>query len=149
MPGVTMHLIAGTAYGRTAPTPTFSPMFYLAVEMEAGSSFELPNEHEERGVYVVCGDAELAGSPLPEHHFAVVPTGESVRVRARSVARVMMCGGSPLGDRYIWWNFVASSRELIDEAAQRWKSGGFPAVPGESEFIPLPDERMPGTTFVP
>jgi redox-sensitive bicupin YhaK (pirin superfamily) len=150
MPGVAMHLIAGTAYGRTAPTPTFSPMFYLAVEMEAGASFELPHEHEERGVYVVCGDVVVSGSPLPEHHFAVVPAGDTVRVQSRSVARVMLCGGSPLdGDRFIWWNFVASSRKLIDEASQRWKSGGFPTVPGDSEFIPLPQDRAPRTTFVP
>ena len=125
MPGVYMHLIAGTAYGRTSPTPTYSPMFYLAVEMETGASFELPREHEERGVYVVCGDVDLAGSALPEHHFAVVPPTESMRVTARSAARVMLVGGSPLdGDRYIWWNFVASSAELIDEAAERRSSAG-------------------------
>jgi redox-sensitive bicupin YhaK (pirin superfamily) len=150
MPGVDMHLIAGTAYGRTAPTPTYSPLFYLAVEMEAGSSFDLPHEHEERGVYVVCGDVEVAGTTLAEHHFAVLPESGPVRVRARSVARVMLLGGSPLeGDRYIWWNFVASSRELIADAAQRWKNGAFAGVPGETEFIPLPDERVPQTTFVP
>jgi redox-sensitive bicupin YhaK (pirin superfamily) len=150
MPGVDMHLIAGTAYGRTAPTPTYSPIFYLAVEMEAGASFDLPHEHEERGVYVVCGDVDVAGSPLPEHHFAVLPPSETVRVRARSVARVMLLGGSALeGDRYIWWNFVASSRELIDEASERWKSGAFPSVPGDPEFIPLPEDRAPRTTFVP
>src|SRR5688572_8503095 len=79
MPGVDMHLIAGTAYGRTAPTPTYSPLFYLAVELEAGASFDLPHEHEERAVYVVCGEVEVADSPLPEHHLAVVPASESVR----------------------------------------------------------------------
>jgi redox-sensitive bicupin YhaK (pirin superfamily) len=144
-----MHLIAGTAYGRTAPTPTYSPMFYLAVEMEAGASFELPHEHEERGVYVVCGDVEISGSPLPEHHFAVAPPSEGIRVTARSVARVMLLGGSPLGDRRIWWNFVASSEALIDDAAERWKRGEFPQVPDETEFIPLPPDRAPRTTFLP
>ena len=150
MPGVYMHLIAGTAYGRTAPTPTYSPMFYLAVEMEAGASVELPSEHEERGVYVVCGEVEIGGTALPEHHFAVAPPNQSVRVAARSVARVMLLGGSPLeGDRRIWWNFVASSDALIDEAAERWRSGAFAQVPGETEFIPLPKDRAPRTTFVP
>ena len=150
LPGVDMHLIAGTAYGRTAPTPTYSPLFYLAVEMEAGSSFDLPLEHEERGVYVVCGEVEVAGSQLPEHHFAVLPPSETVRVSARSVARVMLLGGSPLeGDRHIWWNFVASSRALIAEASERWSGGTFPMVPGDPEFIPLPEDRAPRTTFVP
>jgi redox-sensitive bicupin YhaK (pirin superfamily) len=118
--------------------------------MEAGSSFDLPHEHEERAVYVVCGDVEVAGSPLPEHHLAVLPQTDSVRVRARSVARVMLLGGSKLeGDRHIWWNFVASSRELIAEASERWKGGTFPMVPGDPELIPLPEDRAPRTTFVP
>jgi redox-sensitive bicupin YhaK (pirin superfamily) len=150
LPGVYMHLIAGTAFGRTAPTPTYSPMFYLAVEMEAGAAFELPLEHEERGVYVVSGDVEIASSPLPVRHLAVAPPTTGVRVCARSAARLMLIGGAPMdGDRYIWWNFVASSRELMDDAATRWAGGGFPPVPGDPEFIPLPQDRAPQTTFVP
>src|SRR5688572_14606513 len=150
LPGVYLHLIAGTAFGRTSPTPTYSPMFYLAAEMEAGAAFELPLEHEERAVYVVSGDVEVADTPLPVRHMAVVGPAEHVRVCARSAARVMLCGGAPMdGDRHIWWNFVASSRELIAAAAERWKTGGFPAVPGETEFIPLPQEGAPRTTFVP
>ena len=149
MPGVYMHLVAGTAYGRTAPTPTYSPIFYVAVEMEAGASFELPREHEERGVYVVSGDVEVAGVALPPWHFAVAADG-AVRVTARSPARVMLAGGAPLeGERYIWWNFVGSSAALLDEAGERWRAGGFPPVPGETEFIPLPGDRRPRTTFVP
>ena len=150
LPGVYMHLIAGTAFGRTAPTPTYSPMFYLAAEMESGAALELPNEHEERGVYVVSGEVEVAGEPVPLRHLAVVPANTPVRVCARSAARVMLIGGAAMdGDRHIWWNFVASSRELMDAAAERWKSGGFPQVPGETEFIPLPDYQPPRTTFVP
>jgi redox-sensitive bicupin YhaK (pirin superfamily) len=149
LPGVYMHLIAGTAYGRTSPTPTYSPIFYLAVEMEAGASLELPREHEERAVYVVSGDVDVGGSPLPAHHLAVTTTSESARITTRSPARVMLFGGAPLGERRIWWNFVASSDALIDEAAQRWRAGGFDNVPGETEFIPLPEDRAPRTTFVP
>jgi len=150
LPGVYMHLIAGTAFGRTAPTPTYSPMFYLAVEMEPGAMLELPLEHEERGVYIVSGDVEVAGSALPVRHLAVAPPSVAVRICAHSAARLMLIGGAPMdSDRHIWWNFVASSPELMDEAAQRWASGGFPPVPGDPEFIPLPERRMPQTTFVP
>jgi redox-sensitive bicupin YhaK (pirin superfamily) len=149
LPGVYMHLIAGTAYGRTSPTPTYSPIFYLAVEMEAGASLELPREHDERAVYVVCGEIEAGGTPIPVHHLAVAPPNEAARITARSPARVMLLGGSAVGERRIWWNFVASSDALIDEAAQRWRTGGFAPVPGETEFIPLPKDRAPRTTFVP
>ena len=150
LPGTYMHLIAGTAFGRTAPTPTYSAMFYLAVEMEAGAAFELPLEHEERAVYAVAGDVHIAGAPLPPRHLAVVRDNGSVRIVARTAARLMLLGGTPLdGERYIWWNFVASSRAMIEDAAERWRGGGFPAVPGETEFIPLPEDRGPQTTFVP
>jgi redox-sensitive bicupin YhaK (pirin superfamily) len=150
LPGVYMHLVAGTAFGRTAPTPTYSPMFYLAVEMEPDAAFELPLEHEERGVYVVSGEVEVAGVPLAPRHLAVAPSSVSVRVCARSAARVMLIGGAAMdGDRYIWWNFVASSRELMHGAAARWASGGFPPVPGETEFIPLPEKGPPDVTFLP
>lgn len=150
MPGVYMHLIAGTAFGRTSPTPTYSPIFYLAVEMEAGAAFELPREHEERAVYVVCGDVSVADVTLPERHMGVAAQDTHVRVVARSAARVMLIGGSKLdGDRHIWWNFVSSSPKLMDEAAARWENGDFPRVPGESEFIPLPNTPRPYVTFNP
>jgi redox-sensitive bicupin YhaK (pirin superfamily) len=150
LPGVYMHLIAGTAFGRTAPTPTSSPMFYLAVEMEAGAAFELPLEHEERGIYAVAGDVQVGTTTLPTRHLAVVPASTPVRICARAASRVMLIGGASMdGDRHIWWNFVASTRELMDAAARRWESGGFPQVPGETEFIPLPEYRGPQATFVP
>jgi redox-sensitive bicupin YhaK (pirin superfamily) len=150
VPGAYLHLLAGTAFGRTAPTPTYSPMFYMAVEMEAGAAFELPLEHEERGVYAVAGEVDVAGSPLPLRHLAVVAPKAATRIVARTAARLMLLGGAPLdGERFIWWNFVASTRAMIDEAAERWRRGDFPRVPGESEFIPLPEERGPRITFVP
>jgi redox-sensitive bicupin YhaK (pirin superfamily) len=150
LPGVSLHLIAGTAFGRTSPVPTYSPMFYLAAEMESGAAFELPLEHEERGVYVVSGDVEIADTPLPLRHLAVAPSAAPVRVYARTPARVILIGGTALdGERHIWWNFVASSRDRIEAAAQRWKAGAFPSVPDETEFIPLPEDRAPRTTFVP
>jgi len=150
MPGVYMHLIVGSAFGRTAPTPTYSPMFYIAVETEAGAAFELPLEHEERGVYVVSGEVTLAAEHVPARHLAVAAGNAPARVVTHSAARLMLLGGAPFdSDRFIWWNFVASSKECIDAAAQRWRAGSFPPVPGETEFIPLPEYREPHTTFVP
>jgi redox-sensitive bicupin YhaK (pirin superfamily) len=149
LPGVCMHLVAGTAFGRTAPTPTFSPLFYLAVEMEPGAACELPLEHEERAVYVASGAVEVAGASVAPHHLAVLARTEPTRIVSHTAARLILFGGAPLdGDRHIWWNFVASSRELMDAAAERWQTGGFPAVPHETEFIPLPEYRR-GPTFVP
>jgi redox-sensitive bicupin YhaK (pirin superfamily) len=139
-PGISMRLLAGSLFGERAPTPTFSPIFYVAVEMEEGARLDIPPEHDERGVYVVDGDVSVGGATAPPHRLAVLPAGETLTVLAHSAARVMLLGGAKMdGDRTIWWNFVASSRELIDQASERWRSQDFPAVPGETEFIPLPD----------
>ncbi len=138
--GVTMRLIAGTAFGQRAPTPTYSPIFYVAVDMAAGASLELPPEHEERAVYAVAGDLRVAGEALPLRHMAVLEPSATVRIDAVSASRCMLLGGAKMdGDRLIWWNFVASSRELLDAASERWRAQGFPPVPGETEFIPLPE----------
>ncbi|MEP6997171.1 MAG: pirin family protein [Betaproteobacteria bacterium] len=138
-PGATMRLLAGTAFGRRAPTPTFSPMIYLAIDLEAGAAVELAPEHEERAVYVVDGDARIGDVSLPVGHIAVLTPAMAVRVEAQSAARLVVLGGAKIdGTRLIWWNFVASSKELIDGASARWREQGYPPVPGETEFIPLP-----------
>jgi redox-sensitive bicupin YhaK (pirin superfamily) len=142
LPGVTMRLLAGTAFGQRAPTPVFSPMHYLALEMEPGAAVELPTEQAERGVYAVSGELRIAGAPLSEHQLGVLPAGAPLRLEAPAGARAMLLGGAPLeGDYLIWWNFVASSRVLIDAASKRWQEQQFPPVPGETEFIPLPAQR--------
>jgi len=141
-PGVTMRLLAGTAFGERAPTPIFSPMFYLAVEMEAGAAIELPPEHEQRGVYAVDREVLVAGEALPAQHCAVLAADAAVRLETTTPARVMLFGGAGMdGDRKIWWNFVASSRALIDAASERWREQSFPPIPGETEFIPLPERH--------
>jgi redox-sensitive bicupin YhaK (pirin superfamily) len=138
--GVDLRLIAGNAFGERSPAPTFSPMFYLAAEMEPGSILELPPEHEERGVYLVQGSISVGETLLTERCLAVLPAGDKVRIRAVSRSRVMLLGGSKMdGQRFIWWNFVASSKALIEEAKLRWREQHFPGVPGEREFIPLPE----------
>jgi hypothetical protein len=138
-PGVTMRLIAGRAYGAEAPVKVFSDMFYLGVDMDAPATFELPPEHVERGVYVVDGEVMVGGEMVEPQHMAVLAPGETVEIAAGSAARVMLFGGERMdGERLIYWNFVASSRELIEDAKARWQAQQFDPVPGETEFIPLP-----------
>jgi len=140
-PGVRMQLLAGSAFGKRAPTPTFSPIFYVAVEMEEGAELDLPPEHEERGVYAIEGELAAGDATLSLHHLAVLPAGETVRIRALKPSRLALLGGAKMdGDRLIWWNFVASSRDLIDAASARWRAQDYPPVPGETEFIPLPEK---------
>jgi redox-sensitive bicupin YhaK (pirin superfamily) len=140
-PGVELRVIAGTAFGERSPVHVFSPTLYVAAEMQAGSAFELAPEHEERGVYAVEGEITVGGSAVPPQHLAVLEHGEGVEVSARTPARAMLLGGAKTdGERFIWWNFVASSRERIEEAKRLWREQRFPRIPGETEFIPLPDK---------
>ncbi len=141
MPGVDMRLIAGDAFGEKSPAPTFSRMFYLAAELDAGAVLALPPEHEERGVYLVQGNVFVSGLPLPEKHLAFLPSGEETRIEAKGQSRLMLLGGEKMdGPRHIWWNFVASSKEKLEGAKQRWREQRFAPVPGETEFIPLPEK---------
>ena len=149
LPGVSMRLIAGTAFGQRSPASTFSPMFYVAGEMEAGAAFELYPEHEQRAVYVIAGELSVAGEAVPAHHMAVLKPWTTVRVEAQSPVVLALLGGSKLdGERLLWWNFVASSKELLDAASARWREGKFARVPGETEFIPLPEKPRPEGTLL-
>jgi redox-sensitive bicupin YhaK (pirin superfamily) len=140
MPGVTMRLIAGSAFDRTSPVAVASSMFYIAVEMEAGASFVLPDEYAERAVYTLSGDISINEGELASGSMAVLNPSEPVTIQALTPTRLMLLGGAPLdGERFLWWNFVASDRAAIEEASERWRRGGFDMVPGETEFIPLPD----------
>ena len=140
LPGAELRLIAGDAFGERSPAPTYSKMFYLAAELESGAALTLPPEHEERGIYLVQGSAFVSNQPLPEKHLAILPREEPVEIRAASASRLMLLGGDRMdGPRHIWWNFVASSKERIEAAKQRWRDRKFEPVPGETEFIPLPE----------
>jgi len=139
-PGVAMRLIAGTAYGATAPTAVFSPMFYLAADCEDGAVIELPDEHVERAVYMVDGEVEADGASYGAGHMIVFEPGTRVSLRAKLSARLMLLGGAPLdGPRHVWWNFVSSSEERIERARVDWYEERFAAVPGDDERIPLPE----------
>jgi hypothetical protein len=138
--GVRLRVIAGTLFGLTSPVRTYSAMGYGALELAANARCELPPEHEERAVYLVDGDLAIDGESLPEGAFAILAPGRPVELRAGTAVRCMVLGGEPAdGPRHIWWNFVSSSTERLERARQDWRLGHFPAVPGETEFIPLPD----------
>ena len=138
--GAILRLIAGAAFGDRAPTSVFSPMFYLAAELEAGAESALPDDHAERAAYVVEGEIEAAGNRHAVGEMMVFAPGEQASVRAVTAARVMLLGGAPLdGPRQIWWNFVSSSAERIERARLDWQEDRFAAVPGDDERIPLPE----------
>ncbi|MDJ0971737.1 MAG: pirin family protein [Kiloniellales bacterium] len=139
--GVRLRLIAGSAYGETSPVKVFSPTFYLAAEMPAGSRLTLPSEHEERAVHVADGVVSVQGQTLSVGQMAVFVAGAEITVQAEAESLVMLLGGAAMdGERHIWWNFVSSSKDRIEQAKADWKEGRFDAVPGESEFIPLPED---------
>jgi redox-sensitive bicupin YhaK (pirin superfamily) len=138
--GARLRVIAGHAWGLRSPVHIYSETLYVAAEMQIGGRVALPAEHEQRAVYVAEGEVRVAGEPLAPFHMAVLPEGRTVMIESVTAARVMLLGGTRMdGDRHIWWNFVASSRELIDDAKTRWREQRFAQVPGETEFIPLPD----------
>ena len=139
--GLAMRVIAGSAFGQRAPTPVYMDTLYVAAELAAGAAIGLPPEHEERGVYVVSGDVTVGGTQVAPLQAAVLPPGGTVEIAAASAARLMLFGGARMdADRHIWWNFVASSRDLMEAAKERWREQRFPSVPDETEFIPLPED---------
>jgi len=138
--GVRMRLIAGEAFGAVSPADTFAPMFYLDADAGAGASIEVPDEYEERAVYVATGAITLDGVPYESGTMLVLKPGTRPEVGSHEGARVMLLGGAPLdGERHLWWNFVSSSQDRIAQAKADWRNGNFAAVPGEREFIPLPE----------
>ncbi|HVR64255.1 MAG TPA: pirin family protein [Polyangia bacterium] len=137
---VTLRVIAGSAYGQTAPVRVSSPMFYVDASLRPGAVVTLPDDHPARALYVVEGSVVSDGISLPAGQMAVYRPDVLASAQAPDGARVVLVGGAPLdGQRHIDWNFVSSQPERIDRARRDWKEGRFPKVPGdESEFIPLP-----------
>lgn len=139
-PGMRLRVILGSAYGVTSPVRVYSETFYVSAELDAGAELALPAEYDERGVYVVEGEVAIDGQVVPPFHMASLGPGNTLVIRATAPSRVMLLGGASLdGDRFVWWNFVASSKEMIEEAKQRWREQRFGKVPGEAEWIPLPE----------
>lgn len=139
--GVWARVIAGSAFGKRSPVGMLSDWFYAEVVLEPGASVPLDTDYEERAIYVVEGTVDIAGERFDAARLLVFRAGERVTVAAPGGARLMLLGGAPLeGPRHIWWNFVSSRSERIEQAKADWKAGRFAAVPGETEFIPLPEK---------
>ena len=138
--GARIVVVAGDFLGVASPTPTFSRTLYASIELDAGAKLAIPAEHDERAIYVVDGAVEVDGEAVAAGHMAVLLPGTTPLMRASGAARVMLVGGDALdGERFIWWNFVSSSRERIEQAKDDWRAQRFAPIPGETEFIPLPE----------
>jgi redox-sensitive bicupin YhaK (pirin superfamily) len=138
--GKTVRIVAGTAFGKRAPVATFSETLYCDVALKAGAKVEVPIEHEERAIQPVMGRISIAGRVIEPGSMLVLRAGMPVTIEALDDARLMLLGGERLdGPRHMWWNFVSSSQERMEQAKADWKAGRFGQVPGETEFIPLPE----------
>jgi hypothetical protein len=139
-PGATVRVIAGRAFGVRSPVAVFTDTLYAAAELDPGASVVLTPEHEERGVYVVEGDVTIGDAAVGTGQLAVLAEGVEVEVRAPFSATLMLLGGARMdGSRFIWWNFVSSSKERIERGKDDWREDRFGQVPGETERIPLPE----------
>jgi hypothetical protein len=139
-PGVLLRVIAGRGYGLESPVEVYADTFNIAVDLDAGAETPIDEMHVERALYVLDGDAQLDGSDIPARQLVLLDPGVRHRLRAKTPLKAMLLGGEPLdGHRHVWWNFVSSSRERIEQAKQDWVDGRFGQVPDETEFIPLPE----------
>ncbi|MEJ2801155.1 pirin family protein [Comamonadaceae bacterium PP-2] len=137
--GVWMRLIAGEAYGLTSPVQTHSPLFYAHLHLQAGAAWPWPRGHAERAAYVVSGAVDFGTQSLSAGQMLIVPPGAVPDLIAREPSVVMLLGGEPLGTRFLWWNFVSSRKERIEQAKADWEAGRIALPPqDDEEFIPLP-----------
>lgn len=144
--GVAGRLIAGSAYGLKAGAQTLSPLFYAHLDMEPGATAEIPNGYSERALYVAAGVVEMDGKRFEVGNMLILGAAAS-SVRAVEASTVMVLGGEPIGERFIYWNFVSSSKDRLQQAASDWKAGRMKLPDADdAEFIPLPDGPL---TFAP
>ena len=138
--GALVRVLIGSAFGATSPVAVRSPTLYLDIAMQPGDAFPLLLA-AERALYVVDGAVELDGVSVPPFTMVLLAADDEPLLSASAAARAVLIGGDALGHRHIWWNFVSSRKERIARAADDWAAGRFDAVPGETEFIPLPERR--------
>jgi redox-sensitive bicupin YhaK (pirin superfamily) len=140
--GVWMRLIAGNAYGLGNEVKTNSPLFYLHIMLQPGARFGLPKEHSERGFYIAKGIVEVGATTYHEGQMVVFKKGADPIIISKADTTLMLLGGEPLGERFIWWNFVSSRKERIEQAKEDWKQGRIVLPPNDNhEFIALPDDN--------
>ncbi len=140
--GIWMRLIAGDAYGLKGDVKTHSPLFYLHVVLEKGAKLDLPKNHSERGFYIVKGKVAISGTMYDEGQMLVFTKYEDPLITASENTTLMLLGGEPLGERFIWWNFVSSRKERIEQAKEDWKQGRIILPPNDNqEFVPLPEDK--------
>jgi redox-sensitive bicupin YhaK (pirin superfamily) len=143
--GVSARVLIGSAFGVMSPVPTHSPTLYIDLQLARGAQVALPSAWaEERALYALDGACRLDGEAMAPQTMAVLPAGQEVQLSAEENMRCVLIGGAPLGQRFMWWNFVSSRKERIAQAAEAWAmqpNDTFPQVAGESEFIPLPERR--------
>ncbi|HHZ11003.1 MAG TPA: pirin family protein [Rhizobiales bacterium] len=139
--GATGRLVIGDFQGMRSPVRTCSDTLYVDIRIEPGARIQIPASTEERALYVLSGDLDIAGDRFPADRLLVLRPGDEIVVGSEAGAHFMLFGGASLGStRYIWWNFVSSSRERIEQAKEEWRTGRFDIVPGdEEEFVPLPE----------
>lgn len=138
--GVRTRLIMGYAYGERSPVEFPWAALYAEAVLAPGAILPLDADYEERAIYIVAGEIDIAGAAFRPGRLLVFRPGDRISIMALSNARLMLIGGDPMdGPRHIWWNFVSSSKDRIDQAKEQWRQGHFDAVPGDPEFIPLPE----------
>ena len=140
--GVWGRLLVGSAYGLTSPVRSCSPLFYLHIVLKPEAKIALPKEYSERAIYVVKGGVSVGGNDYGPGQMLVFASDKDAVIEAREETLIMMLGGEPVGERFIYWNFVSSSKDRIEQAKADWKEGRFPLPPNDNkEFTPLPEEK--------
>ena len=139
--GARARVIMGSLWGASAPTTTYAQTIYADIALAAGAQVPIDAGADERAVYLAYGEASLDGVPLDPQTLYVLRPGIAATLRSDGGGRVMLCGGEAFATpRHVWWNFVSSSRDRLNQAKEDWKAGRFPTVPGDDrEFIPIPE----------
>ena len=138
--GARIRVLAGRAFGVDSPVKTLSPLVYVDIALHPGKVLKLDVDYTERAIYIVKGAITLAGESYAAGRMLILSANSDVTFRANEETQLVVVGGEPLdGPRIAWWNFVSSSRERIEQAKADWQAGRFAQVPGETEFIPLPE----------
>jgi redox-sensitive bicupin YhaK (pirin superfamily) len=138
-----MRLIAGSAYGLKNNVKISSPMFYLHLVMNKGAEFRIPENYSERAIYIVKGSIEISGRNFKQAQMIVFSKDAHPVITAEQDSILLVLGGEPVGERFIWWNFVSSRQERIEQAKEDWKQGRIKLPPNDNKvFIPLPEDKL-------